>query len=301
MAAAAKDASSADSHRDAYAGRKSTSTRNPHVASKPASASWAKELMKLSPEERTLAMWRAAHGCPVSDEAKAQFTIEALGYTFRLADVRLWQDHHPKKSAKEGGHEKGAVFLEFFFDGLLEELGDSRDVFIKAFEDLIESQLRERRATEFKKRLTARRRPVKRGAASQADDADDCCIEGGGGMSSLGEEDDQEWKSYLQKKVPATDLSVRSMREAGCMLRFVVCQTSLSIGAGEELGQIAFPEHFPIDGKPQQIKESTKPLPRWVYVMGICTVVVVVVTLAAWLKVASELTAGTYGMQRKHP
>ena len=59
------------------------------------------------------------------------------------------------------------------------------------------------------------------------------------------------------------------------MLRFLVCQTSISISASEALealesasrqvlGQIAFQEHFPIDGIAQEPSKSTKPLPRWV-------------------------------------
>eukprot|EP00439_Symbiodinium_sp_Y106_P053147 s1363_g7.t1 len=84
----------------AYSGRQSTSTRNPHTARK---ALDAKALSKLSTEDhdRVLAQWRASCGCPISDEAKAQFRIQCLEKTFDLADVRLWQLHHaPGKSGQ---------------------------------------------------------------------------------------------------------------------------------------------------------------------------------------------------------
>eukprot|EP00439_Symbiodinium_sp_Y106_P016213 s6363_g2.t1 len=88
-------------------------------------------------------------------------------------------------------------------------------VFKKAFENMIEQQLQEVRLTEFRQRLAARKR--------------------GKQEVSEGGEDDDQWigKSYLKRPVPATELSIRSIREAGCMLRFLVCQTSLSVSASE--------------------------------------------------------------------
>eukprot|EP00434_Breviolum_minutum_P037660 symbB.v1.2.033402.t1/scaffold4144.1/size43914/4 len=140
-------------------------------------------------------------------------------------------------------------------------------VFKKAFETMIEQQLQEQRLTQFRQKLAARRRK-------------------GQDSSETG---DQEWHSYLKRPVPATELSIRSIREAGCMLRFLVCQTSISIGAGEVLGQIAFQEHFPIDGVAQEPSKSTKPMPRWVYGLGACTAFMTVVTITAWYQVVRQI------------
>lgn len=244
--------------RAAYSGRQSTSTRNPHTASK---ALDAKALAKLSVEDRVLAQWRAACGCPISDEAKTQFCIQCLGKTFNLADVRLWQHRTPGKG------DQAAVYLEFFFDGSPDEIRDQEEVFKKAFESMIETQLQEQRLTQFRQKLAARRRK---------------------GQDS-GDGGDQEWQSYLKRPVPATELSIRSIREAGCMLRFLVCQTSISIGASEVLGQIAFQEHFPIDGVAQEPSKSTKPMPRWVYGLGACTAFMTVVTITAWYQVVRQI------------
>jgi len=223
-------------HKAAYDGRESTSTRNPHCARAAVSET---QLSKLAPEERIFAQWRAAFGSPVSDEAKAQFTIWALGKQFSLSDIRLWQDHH-NQSAKADANvtQRNTIFLEFFFDGSPSEVMDHEAEFTEAFERMIEQQLQERRVAEFRQRLTARRRGGRRSGDAEPDG------EGGADAS-------HDWKEYLKRPVPATELSIRSMREAGCMLRFLVCQTSLSISASELLGQIAFQEHFPIDGMQQ--------------------------------------------------
>mmetsp|Transcript_30904 Transcript_30904/g.78251 ORF Transcript_30904/g.78251 Transcript_30904/m.78251 type:complete len:273 (+) Transcript_30904:2-820(+) len=257
----------------AYKGRESGSTRNPHSASAPG-AKQLKEWSKLSCEERVLTQWRAAFGCPVSDEAKAQFCIHALDRTFRLSDVRLWTQHHPL----HGKHvvDGGKVHLEFFFDGTTSELTGHEEEFTKAFENMIEQQLQERRVIDFRKKLATRRR---RGTASPGEGD----MDGGDGV------DDEDWNTYLKKPVPATDFSIRSYREAGCMLMFLVCQTSVSVSASEVLGQIAFQEHFPIDGVAQPPSTSTMPLPRWFYGLGACTVTLSFFAVVAWWQVFTQI------------
>lgn len=264
-------------HRDAYAARVSTTTRNPHSAKKGRSL---KELMAMKPAERVITQWRTAYGCPLSDEAKAQFTIECLGHKFSLADVRLWLEQHQQRNGKEQTTE--LVHLEFFFDGMLAEIQEDPPAFEKAFAHMIESQLQEKRVSEFRDKLSARKRTVgSRSAAEKAsaEDAED------GGSGSIVAEDESEWRSYLKKPVQPTELSLRSMREAGCMLRFLVCQTSLSVSASEELGQVAFQELFPIDGVEQEIKPSTKPLPTWVYWMGLFTTLFALMAFYAFFQV----------------
>jgi len=258
------------SHAGAYSNRASASTRNPHMAAKAAPSGL--QFGHLDTEERILAQWQAAFGCPVSDEAKAQFCITALGRTFNLSDVRLWKQMHPAHSKAN----KDKIHLEFFFDGAQSELADNVEVFTQAFERMIESQLQERRVVEFRKKLAARRRRGKGAGEPGCDEPDADYL------------DDGDWQQYLQKPVPKSDFSVRSFREAGCCLTFLVCQTSLSVGASEVLGQIAFQEHFPIDGKAQEPSKSEKPLPRWVYYAGASTCVLSTLALGAWWQVVKQ-------------
>jgi hypothetical protein len=261
-------------HREAYAARKSTSTRNPHTSKRGRSL---EELMKLGYEERVLVQWRTSFGCPISDEAKAQFTLEMFGYTFTLADVRLWFEKHPQKKHQKNHKElvTKEVHLEFFFDGQLAEIQEDPTRFEKAFEDLLDSQLRAKRMGEFKKKLAARRRTR---AGPSMEDA-----EGASGSSI--DKDDTEWKAYLHRPHVPTNLSIRAMRDAGCMIRFLVCQSSVSVQSSEELGQLAFPEHFPIDGKEQEIPVSTKPMPKWVYGLTCCTAIMTLMTIFVMWKV----------------
>jgi len=260
-------------HREAYAARVSTTTRNPHSGKKGRSL---KELMRMKPAERVITQWRSAFGAPVSDEAKAQFAIECLGHRFDLADVRLWLEQHPQKAGKETRTD--LVHLEFFFDGMLAEIQEDPSAFERAFAQMVECQLQERRRVEFREKLRARQRRKAVGAAESEE------AEGGG--AGNGSKDDSDWKTFLKKPVEPTQLSIRSMREAGCMLRFLVCQTSLSVSASEELGQVTFQEHFPIDGVEQEASKSTKPLPTWVYWMGILTAICALMTVFVYLQIA---------------
>jgi len=272
-------------HREAYAARQSQSTRNPHSARKGRPLA---ELMKLPHAERVLVQWRTAFGCPIADDAKTQFSIECLGQTFILADVRLWIEMHPQKARKE--LHTSNVHLEFFFDGQLAEIAEDPKVFEKAFQDMIEFQLQEKRRTEFRKKLASRQSAGarKRAADPQAtvDDAE------GGGSSSSCVEDDSDWRAYLNKPVPPTELNYRATREAGCMIRFLVCQTSLSVSAAEELGQAAFQEHFPIDGKEQDIVPSTMPLPKWVYCLGVFSAIFTLVGILILITVFKDAFRG---------
>jgi len=269
-------------HRSAYASRVSTTTRNPHAAKKGRSL---KELMAMKPADRVITQWRTAFGDPVSDEAKAQFGVECLGHRFDLADVRLWLENHPQRAGKETRTD--VVHLEFFFDGMLSEIQEDPPAFERAFAQMVEHQLQERRCVEFRKQLQARQR--RKNAGGDAADAD---AEGAGGGGAESSKQDSEWKSFLKKPVEPTQLSVRSMREAGCMLRFLVCQTSLSVSASEELGQIAFQEHFPIDGVEQDPSKSTKPLPTWVYWMGLATLICALITIWSYMQIAKAAMRG---------
>lgn len=275
----------AEAHATAYSGRQSTSTRNPHSAASPANVLSARDLARLSPEERIIAQWRAAFGCPLSDEAKAQFQISYAGLTFSLSDVRLWAEHHPRRPPGEA-KETGQVFLEFFFDGSPKEIEGQEEGFTQAFERLIEQQLQEQRCSQFRKKLTTRRRP--RGACGGEDAGGEAGGESGGGQDG----NDADWKAYLRKPIPATELTVKSMREAGCMLRFLVCQTSISVSASEVLGQIAFQEHFPIDGITQEPSKSTMPLPQWIWILVALTAIFTLIALGAWWQILKGVVFG---------
>jgi len=267
----------ASKHSDAYSGRKSESTRNPHSGlTKPSRRT--KDLTTLCTEERVLEQWRRAAGEPVSDNSKIQFQVHCLENVHRLADVRLWTEHHEKATKKE--KDTGTIYLEFFFDVTPDSYQGKQDVFIKAFERMVENQLQERRVVEFRQKFAARRRGglAKRDVGGDSED----CGEGGGEGGAAPMEDDSEWKKYLNRPVPATDLSVRSLREAGCMLSFLVVQTSLSVSAAEVMGQITFNEQFPIDGKDQEIAKCEKPMPMWAHGLIWCTGLLAAITLFAW-------------------
>lgn len=254
--------------------RESKSTRNPHVAKKPATVKLGS---RLAPTERVLEQWRAASGCPISDEAKTLFCVHALGDSFQLGDVRLWSDQH-------AGKQSSSIFLEFFFDGAPDDIKEDAGLFTKVFETMIEDTLRERRVAEFRKRATARRRVGR----VKSKDSDDESHEGGGEIGRNLEdsgEADEEWRTYLQSTPATTELSVKSIREAGCTIRFLVCQTSLSVSAAEELGQIAFPEHFPINGVAQVVAPGTQPLPRWFYFLAVGSALVSTVAILAWWQI----------------
>lgn len=259
-------------HRAAYASRVSTTTRNPHTGKK---GRPLKELMAMKPAERVLTQWRGAFGDPVSDEAKSQFGIECLGHSFGLADVRLWLEKHPQKAGKE--LQTDLVHLEFFFDGMLTEIQDDPPAFERAFAQMVESQLQERRRAEFREKLQTRQR--RRTAGVDVGE-----VEGGG--AATGAAGDSDWKAFLKKPVEPTRLEVRSIRESGCMLRFLTCQTSLSVSAAEELGQVSFQEHFPIDGVEQEPSKSTMPLPAWAYWMGLVTAICFLLTVFAYMQIA---------------
>uniref|UniRef100_A0A7S1F7N8 Uncharacterized protein n=1 Tax=Noctiluca scintillans TaxID=2966 RepID=A0A7S1F7N8_NOCSC len=267
--------------------RESKSTRNPHVAKKPATV---KVGSRLNSEERVLEQWRAASGCSISDEAKTLFCVHALGDSFQLGDVRLWYDQH-------AGKQSSTIFLEFFFDGAPDDIKEDAGLFTKVFETMIEDTLRERRVTEFRRRARARRRgggTRARSAAAVEEDFDGG--EGGGFQDDSMSEADDDWRRYLQSTAPATDLSVKSIREAGCTLRFLVCQTSLSISAAEELGQMALPEHFPIDGIAQVIPVSDKPPPRWFYALACTSCAMSLIALCAWWQVVKGVILPVAGV-----
>merc|ERR1712137_1500126 len=147
---------------------------------------------------------------------------------------------------------KETVFLEFFFDGGVEDLGENGEqIFINALEAMIKHELQESRVEEFRRRLATRRRQADH--SLEDFEASDKITEDGG------------WQKFLKTPMPATELSVRALRDAGCMIRFIVAQTSISISAAEVMGQACFHEYFPIDGVPQMAPESTMPLPKWVH------------------------------------
>eukprot|EP00927_Polykrikos_kofoidii_P076758 TRINITY_DN73797_c0_g1_i1.p1 TRINITY_DN73797_c0_g1~~TRINITY_DN73797_c0_g1_i1.p1 ORF type:complete len:324 (-),score=70.30 TRINITY_DN73797_c0_g1_i1:274-1155(-) len=259
---------------DAYKNRESTSTRNPHAATKPVDA---KALAKLSYDERIAKQWQAAAGCPISDEAKEQCKVFACGHVTHLADVRIWHEMQTQKGRDKSA--KSTVFLEFFFDGSREELNGQESEFKAAFENMIESQLQEIRIKDFRQRLTARRRGSK---VIEEDSVE-------GGASSSPAAGDTDWGEYIKTPAPATELSVRSMREAGCMLRFIVCQTSISTSAAELLGQTCFQEHFPINGVPQEMSKDVKPMPRWVYLLMCFAAMLVVMAMVIFWNVTKSV------------
>jgi len=235
----------------------------------------------MEPEERVLAQWKAASGSPISDEAKTQFSVTCKGRNFIVGDIRIWRAQNQNITSKNSLH------LEFFYDGCTSDLGDNGvEEFSRAFETMVEEQLRERRVSEFRRKLAATKR--RRGTRETQDSEG---LEGGGDCN--GEDD---WKAYLNQPIPSADVAVRSYRDAGCCISFLVVQTSISISAAEGLGQVAFPEHFPVDGKAQDIPESTMQKPRWTLGLAICTILMLLCTVFAWYQVAVQMmTAAPVG------
>lgn len=253
----------------------SVRTRNPHVGKAPVNK--VSKFSKLSTNERIIAQWRAAHGCPLADEAKTRFAVKVAGCTFILADVRLWLQQHPERAAC-----KESVFLEFFFDGGVDELGENGEqVFITAFEAMIKHELQESRVEEFRRRLATRRRQT-----------DHSLEDFGESDTNINIADEMGWQSFLKTPMPATELSVRALRDAGCMIRFIVSQTSISISGAEIMGQACFHEYFPIDGIAQMAPESTMPLPKWVHYVLACGIFLLFFTLLAWWQVVKAVSAG---------
>jgi hypothetical protein len=231
----------------------------------------------MEPEQRVFVQWQAASGSPISDEAKTQFSVTCKGRNFMVGDIRLWREQNQNIASRS------SLQLEFFYDGSTGDLGENgAQEFSSAFEVMVEERLRECRVAEFRRKLAAtkRRRGVRESNDSEG-------LEGGG---DCGGEDD--WKSYLKQPIPSADVAVRSYRDAGCCISFLVVQTSISISAAENLGQVAFPEHFLVDGKVQDIPESTMPRPRWTLHLALCTIFMLICTVFAWYQVAVQMMAG---------
>lgn len=258
---------------EAYANRQSNSTRNPHSSRTLVDVA---ALRRMEPEERVLAQWNAASGSPISDEAKTQFSVTVKGRNFMLGDIRLWRNQNQNIS------NRSSVHLEFFYDGSTGDLSDGgTEEFNRQFENMVEEQLRERRVQEFRRKLQAtnRRRTAR-------DPKDSEGLEGGNDGDAIGED---EWKSYLKQPIPSADVAVRAYRDAGCCISFLVVQTSISISAAESLGQVAFPEHFLVDGKAQDVPESTMQRPRWLTSLVLCTIFMTICTIFAWYQVAMQI------------
>lgn len=296
----------------------SLATRNPHVAfaspSKEKKPAAEKVLQKIglgkhfTEKERVTSQWTKASGCPISDDAKNRFTFStnpgSEGHKFVLADVRLWKEAERQQPGAKGGESDGSISLEFFFDG---ELGDIPDEasFTRSFDEIIELQLQERRMLTFREKFARRQTQMRSRKKGQA--LGGTTASAGGGGSELLEDpetartsketladsdEEQEWQNYLKSKVPETRLAVRAFRESGCMLRFVCVQTSLSVGASDVLGQVCFPEYFPVDGRPQTLVEDLKAFDffltwHWALFM-VFFVLFGVAALYAWYKTISE-------------
>mmetsp|Transcript_26893 Transcript_26893/g.59510 ORF Transcript_26893/g.59510 Transcript_26893/m.59510 type:complete len:256 (+) Transcript_26893:47-814(+) len=238
----------------------SLSRRNPH------SAVGAPPPKVMDRVER---QWYSAAGCPISDEAKLGLGVDMPdGFKFVIADVRVWRGCTNRK--------EGDIALEFFFDGTLHELAEhgGESTFVDKFAEVLERTLQERRIRTFREKVELRR-----GKPKKVDDEEASLI---GAPSEQDVMTDTEWKSYLTQKIPDTGLGVHSFREAGCVLMFVVANVTVSDAAAETLGQLCFPEYFPIDGREQKVVYPDLPWPRWMKGMLATTIFLLVLVLFAW-------------------
>jgi len=237
--------------------------QNPHGAKKPPTD--IKILQSKPIDERLRLQWENANGCPISDESKVSFDIhhthKGKPCTYHIGDVRIWRRDRIQDTPSE------SIALEFFFDG--PELQDEA-TFMRSFESKLEIVLKEKRMKNktSKEQLTVNKRNVAKTVGDPFDDAME--------MREV---------SLVEEEFPDTKLKVEAFREAGCMLHFVVVQTTVNIHASETLGQMVFPEHFPVDGLVYvEPYVSWNQMPRWYWILVFLLGVTIFFTLAAWTK-----------------
>jgi len=248
-----------------YMKKLSASTRNPHSARKPPIE--LKVLLSKKYDERVRLQWQASSGCPISDEAKAAFIINHVHKEkpcqYQLADIRIWS--RPISSADN-------ISLELFFDGL--PLQEERR-FMQMFEAKLEAVLKEKRMLNIKEKQGVKRRHAV--------------------TSEEGESEVELTTKFADSEFPDTQLKVESFREAGCMLHFIVVQTTISIDAAETLGQLVFPEHFPVEGLGQYVEKSVpwRDMPCWFWFLVFLLGITLIATVVAWGNAYIEIAART--------
>lgn len=242
----------------------SASTRNPHSARKQPTE--LKVLLSKPYDERVRLQWQTSNGCPISDEAKTAFIINHVHQEkptqYNLADIRIW-------SRPIGSPD--TIALELFFDG--PSLQEERR-FIQMFEAKLEAVLKEKRMRNMREKQGLKRRL----APVTEDGESDSAIE----LTT----------TFVDSDFPDTQLKVESFREAGCMLNFIVVQTTVSLGASETLGQLVFPEHFPVEGLGQYVEKAVpwKDMPWWYWFLVLLLVITVGSTLVAWGQALTQVT-----------
>eukprot|EP00746_Dinoflagellata_sp_MGD_P121956 gnl/MRDRNA2_/MRDRNA2_56978_c0_seq1.p1 gnl/MRDRNA2_/MRDRNA2_56978_c0~~gnl/MRDRNA2_/MRDRNA2_56978_c0_seq1.p1 ORF type:complete len:229 (-),score=38.65 gnl/MRDRNA2_/MRDRNA2_56978_c0_seq1:156-842(-) len=159
----------------------------------------------VAPEERVLAQWRSSFGCDISSAAKELLSMNCTGRSFELGDIRLWEARHEKATEELCGK----VYLEFFFDESNLHHGEAgSDAFSSAFETALEEGIQAY--------WRSMRYDVDNEKASLNDDSDPAML--------------------------LTGVSSISYRHAGCMMSWIVVQSSMSVFAAEALWNLAFPQ-----------------------------------------------------------
>jgi len=181
------------------------------------------------------ARWREAQRSPsiigfnVASGLSDKLSFRVDGETIVAADIRLWE-------GTDGEGSDNKVFLEVLFPGVSFDLNNSDEKrFADACVQAIEVHLREQRVTEFRERL-----------AKHNENASTLRRRGGGAQQLEGGDTEQEsWKDFLSKPASDSELRVHRVVDIGGRGRRVLaCQLSMTAGAAEELGRLAYPRLF---------------------------------------------------------
>ena len=221
-------------------------SKNPHSAFGSPAAISEVEMRELSFEKRIRKQWENCAGCPVDEDFKEKFVVRVSDKKFVIADMRIWQ--YKLQTSTDLGTD---IPIEFFFDGSESEIED-KQAFIDSFQRLLENVVQERRIGEFRNKLASKsgagmrkrgggsvattgfemdsnslRQPLAREETESTMDGFDA-LEGGAFFESSERGNEDSWKHFLAKDYEGTGLRVEGFRDAGCVLIFVVAQSTLS-------------------------------------------------------------------------
>lgn len=194
--------------------------------------------------------WKLCSGDAISDDAKHLLSVNFLGKTYILGDVRL---------VERAGSSSEKILLEFFFDGEMEYLlggstFDLRADFLIALGDSITRGVQEFYGRRFNIGL---RDPVML-AELKSDNFPDTSV------------------------LPVDSDLNNSFRDAGCMLRFIAVRVYLSEACAKAIGGVVFPHVFDCGFEENCAKAH---IPKWILGMGATTIVMGIATIFAWARI----------------
>jgi hypothetical protein len=196
------------------------------------------------------ASWKKAAGDAVADESKLLLAIDLGGRKYVLADVRYVHSNPHLEPQR--------VVLEFFFDGELSQLEESKrgNTLKSEFVSLLQARINECVSEYF-------RRVIK----------------------SLVEDTTTRSKAKNLRQPDTTINFVGAhiddaFRDAGCMLKFIAVKVSLSYDCSPCIGAIVFPEYFGVSVIPKALQ-----IPKWILGMGLGAIILGIGMLYAWFQI----------------